>query len=329
MSAAAAAAQNERAPAPTPLKLRLKAWWEGVEVDELLARPGDDGGDGTSGAAAPAAGAPAAKDLSGEPITRAVWDESRIAAVEALWGHGHVRPGGDTFTLNFVRPMALTPAMSIIDMRAGLGGAARALVDTFGLWIAGYEPVEALATAGHERSIYGGMARKAPIQAYDPTALELKANRYDAAIAFELFSEIRDKNGLFTRLIGSLKEPGQIMFTEFALKSHGTPAPEIVAWRETEPEVADLWTLKEYREMCEEAGLDLRICDDFSDDYRQTALAGWAAAVDQFKPGAHEPEIVERMLKESERWNRRLAAIDSGELRVVRIHALKKSTQLK
>lgn len=326
---AAAAADTQSAPTPIPLKLRLKAWWEGIEVGELLARAGDDSGDMDSEAAASAAGAPAAKDESGEPITRAIWDESRIAAVEALWGHGHVRPGGDTFTLNFVRPMGLTPAMSIIDMRAGLGGAARALVDTFGLWIAGYEPVEALATAGHERSIYGGMARKAPIQAYDPTMLELKANRYDAAIAFELFSEIRDKNGLFEKVIASLKEPGQIMFTEFALKSHGEPAPEIVAWRETEPEIADLWTLKEYREMCEEAGLDLRICDDFSDDYRQAALTGWAATVQQFKPGAHEPEVLERMLKESERWGRRLAAIDSGALRVVRIHALKRSAELK
>lgn len=299
--------------------LRLRAWWHGVDVSDLMA-PGD------------ASDAPEQDDAAAAQDQAAVlekeWDDDRIAAVEALWGHGHVRPGGDTFTLNFVRPMALTPAMSIIDMRAGLGGSARALVDTFGLWIAGYEPVDALAAAGHERSIYAGMARKAPIQSYDPAGLELKEGRYDAAIAFELFSRIRDKTSLFQTVVRCLKEPGQIMFTEFALKQKGQPAPEITAWRDREPDVAELLTLQEYREMCEEAGLDVRICDDFSEDYRRVALLGWAEAVEQFRPGKQEPHVVAKMLDEAERWGSRLAAIDSGALRVIRIHALKKSREL-
>ena len=301
--------------------LRLKAWWHGVDVADLM--PAANAADERDGDASTVA------DTDEVATLEAEWGEDRIAAIEALWGHGHVRPGGDTFTLNFVRPMALTPAMSIIDMRAGLGGSARALVDAFGLWIAGYEPVEALAAAGHERSIYGGMARKAPIQTYDPTELELKEGRYDAAIAFELFSRIRDKTTLFQTVVKALKEPGQVMFTEFALKSKGEPAPEVVAWRAVEPDVSDLLTLQEYREMCEEADLDVRICDDFSEDYRRAALVGWAAAVEQFKPGTHEPPVVAKMLDEAERWGRRLAAIDSGALRVVRIHALKKSKELK
>ncbi|MGF1624601.1 MAG: methyltransferase domain-containing protein [Alphaproteobacteria bacterium] len=320
MAAVASAEDRNATTAVSPL-LRIRAWWHGVDVEDLVA-PADRDADAL---AAPDAGAPVAEP---EP-PKSMWSEDRIAAVEALWGHGHVRPGGDTFTLNFVRPMGLTPAMSIIDMRAGLGGAARALVDTFGLWIAGYEPEEALAAAGHERSIYGGMARKAPIQAYQPATLELKANRYDAAIAFELFSHIRDKTGLFERIVASLKEPGQIMFTEFALKSRGEPTPEIVAWREAEPEISDLWTLREYREMCEDAKLDLRICDDFSDDYRRAALLGWAAAIEQFRPGKQEPNVVALMSEELERWSRRLAAIESGDLRVVRIHAMKKTKELR
>jgi cyclopropane fatty-acyl-phospholipid synthase-like methyltransferase len=315
VSAAAAA----EAPSAPTVMLRLRAWWHGVDVGDLAGQAAEDGGDAAADGG----------DADTPEPAKVEWSEDRIAAIEALWGHGHVRPGGDTFTLNFVRPMGLTPAMSIIDMRAGLGGAARALVDTFGLWIAGYEPVEALAVAGHERSIYGGMARKAPIQVYDPATLELKPNRYDAAIAFELFSRIRDKNALFERIVAALKEPGQIMFTEFALKTKGEQPGEISAWREIESDISDLWTLREYRDMCEEAKLDLRICDDFSDDYRRAALIGWANAVEQFRPGAHEPGVVAMMLEELERWSRRLAAIESGALRVVRIHALKKSKDLK
>lgn len=306
--------------------LRMRAWWHGVDAEELLAKA-DPETDGEP--AANTTEETSSETSDPEPPGAFEWSEERIAAVEALWGHGHVRPGGDSFTLNFVRPMALTPAMSIIDMRAGLGGAARALVDTFGLWIAGYEPVSSLAAAGHERSIYGGMARKAPIQTYDPAAVELKANRYDAAISFELLSRIRDRNSLFELIVGSLKEPGQLMFTEFALKEKGEPAPEVKAWREKEPEIADLWTLEEYRQMCEDAKLDLRICDDFSDDYRRSALLGWAEAVEQFRPGTHEPQVVTEMLEELERWGRRLAAIESGALRVIRIHAFRKSPELK
>lgn len=322
MSAAAAA--EAEAPRPAVSRItKLRAWWHGVDAQALS----DAGEDGSAGDAdAPRADATAAAET---PAPADLWSEDRIAAVEALWGHGHVRPGGDTFTLNFVRPMALTPAMSIIDMRAGLGGAARALVDTFGLWIAGYEPVEPLAVAGHERSIYGGMARKAPIQTYDPATVELKASRYDAAVAFELFSHVRDKNGLFERIVASLKEPAQIMFTEFALKTKGDQPPEIAAWREIEPDVSDLWTLGEYRDMCEDAKLDIRICDDFSDDYRRAALFGWSEAVQQFRPGTHPANVVALMLEELERWSRRLAAIESGALRVVRIHAFKKSKELK
>ncbi len=321
-----AAASAETHPRNVSRMLRFRAWWHGVDVEDLLEPQSAEPAPAPEAAAA---GAPPEHAAPPEPASKEVWNEDRIAAVEALWGHGHVRPGGDTFTLNFVRPMGLTPAMSIIDMRAGLGGPARALVDTFGLWIAGYEPVEALAVAGHERSIYGGMARKAPIQAYDPATLELKPNRYDAAIAFELFSHIRDKNSLFERIVQALKEPGQIMFTEFALKSRGDQPPEIAAWREIEPEVSDLWTLREYREMCEDAKLDLRICDDFSDDYRSAALHGWGDAVEQFRPGVQPPKVVAMMLNELERWTRRLAAIESGALRVVRIHAYKKPRELR
>ncbi|MEZ5666879.1 MAG: methyltransferase domain-containing protein [Alphaproteobacteria bacterium] len=319
--AVAATAEGEAGSARTPLKLRLRAWWEGVDVADLRV---DSDGEATQRDDAANEDAPGS-EAEAEPASEPDWSEERIAAVEALWGHGHVRPGGDTFTLNFIRPMAPTPAMSIIDLRAGLGGPARALVDTFGLWIAGYEPCASLAAAGHERSIYGGMARKAPIQAYEPASLELKANRYDAAFAFELFSRIRDKTGLFERVVAALKEPGQLMFTEFALKERGEPNDAIVAWREAEPEIADLWTLDEYRAMCEDAGLDLRICDDFSDDYRAVALTGWLEAVEQFRPGTHEPPVVAFMLDEAERWVKRLAAIDSGDLRVIRVHAFKKA----
>ena len=101
---------------------RFIAWWEGYELP----------------AAAPAEEKKVAKlkedTTKIEPVRpqsaeerRHVWNHTRIKICERIWGAGYVTPGGTEHVMKLVKPFALNPKMSYLDLGAGLGGGARAV----------------------------------------------------------------------------------------------------------------------------------------------------------------------------------------------------------
>ena len=54
-------------------------------------------------------------------------------------------PGGREHILTMVETFGLDPAMTVLDLGAGLGGATRTMCSKFGVWVTGFEVDEALA----------------------------------------------------------------------------------------------------------------------------------------------------------------------------------------
>src|SRR5215469_13451931 len=98
-----------------PLKVRLRAWLGFGD-----ARP----------VAAPRPERAIAADVpEAAPETATL---TRLTIAQWLWGDGFVMPGDADFVLELVKPFGLTPAMSMLDLSAGLGGPARAIAQAFG-----------------------------------------------------------------------------------------------------------------------------------------------------------------------------------------------------
>ena len=140
-----------------------------------------------------------------------------VTARQWLWGEGFVVPGGAEQVLALVEPLRLGPGMSVLDVSAGIGGAARMLAETFRIEASGLERDPELAEIGMALSAARRLARRAPVTLYDPESFDLPAARYDCVIAREATYALREKERFLRVLMQGLRPEGVLVATEFVL----------------------------------------------------------------------------------------------------------------
>ncbi len=294
-----------------PLSLKLKAWWEGYEVK--VHQEDQDGEDGKTGSA-------------GEgPARNTYWDEARIALVQDVWGFGCCAPGDDTYLCELVKPFALTEHMSVIDVGAGLGAAVRAIAKKFHCRCRGFEPDPELSGAANSLSQSAHLAGRAKVLPFDAPEFPPEANSVDCVLSKEFLYLVEDKRSLLTSLVEALKRPGQLLFTDYVLASEDGPRSEVEAWTKVDPEPIHLWTVAQYEALFAELGLEHRISEDISDAVKARAVKGWEQFINGQKRGGAGHHLAPLMVREIEIWTRRMAALQSGQLRAFRFFALKRN----
>jgi len=301
---------------PLNLKTRLYAWWEGYDLSGLKRRKGEAAAD----SAAPPKPTGKAPEVGQNRWGKPLWNATRIEVAERLWGKGFSTPGGTEHISYLVKPMGLNPAMSALDLSAGLGGASRTMAQQFGCWVTGLEASPLLAKEGMERSHMAGLDKRAPIERYDPEHFSFP-KRVDAIVYKEALFAVRDKDQMFDGIEASLKPRGHLLITDYILGPK--PNREVVAaWAEHEPQEPNLWSLEQMQNAFAQRNLDLRIAEDITDTHRHlilTALQGFTQVLEQYAL-AHETKVA--IMEEIELWARRVSALDNG-LRCYRFYALK------
>jgi cyclopropane fatty-acyl-phospholipid synthase-like methyltransferase len=313
--AVAVKSKSDPAPVPlkVPLKLRLKAWWEGCDVI-VHQREAE---------AAPMA-APLPRRVIDYRDPDRPWQTPRAKLACMLWGEGFSHPGDTEHVLQLVKPFALDPAMTVVDLCAGLGGGARAIVEEFGVWVSGMEPDPELAEAGMQISTKAGLAKKAEIAQYDPAALDIRAGTVDCFLCRQLLHRVEDKPRFLRAVDRALKNRGQVVLTDYMLADPSrAESPAIKAWRDCEGVPLHLWTVEQYAAAFKQEGLEVRVTEDMTAPYRSMVLNGWAALTAATDGASLAPELVRALVDELERWTRRIAALESGDLKLVRFYALK------
>ncbi len=106
----------------------------------------------------------------------------RTTVAQWLWGAGFVMPGDEQYVIELVKPFGLTPAMSMLDLSAGLGGPARAIAKAYGTYVTGLERSPERARRGMEMSVAANLAKRATIAQYNPESVELRAGGFDCII---------------------------------------------------------------------------------------------------------------------------------------------------
>lgn len=299
-----------------PLGTRLKAWWEGYELVDPNQQAADVDG-------------PAAVDTPPvEKPSRKLWTAESAEAAELIWGNGFVLPGGEGYFLDLVKPFGLTPAMSVLDLSAGLGGGTRALTTNFGVWVEGMEPSPKLAELAMEKSTMAGLSKKAPIKNYDPDALDLPKSKFDCAFSREaLFSVVR-KDETLKAMEKALKDKGQIVLTDFVVRSSKLETDAVTNWRDAEPSLIWPWSPDDYSNLAAALGLELRVAEDMTDKYRVMIMQGWSEFMNMLKDKRLLPKMMLEVVEEAELWANRIKAIDSGDVRIFRFHLLKKKPSM-
>lgn len=311
MTSPAAIARDTR----PPFKQRFKAWWEGVDLDDMAPEE-------------TAKLAPGQKDTlrRGKSDKKAAfeWETPRIKMLQTIWGPGCAVPGDKDFCLWLAKPCALDPTMTVAELGAGLGGFTRALHQEFGLWITGFEQDAELARAAMEYSVMAGLAKKAPISGFDPEMLELKESAYDCIFSRETFYGVKDKNRMLQTVEKALKPRGQLLFTDIVRTGPTNEMrPTFMAWQPGEPVTADPWTVQKYQTACSERRLDLRVSEDVTKLVRTNVIKCLADLLDKSEILKSDPRMAEPLTQHVALWTRRVGAIDSGDIGFFRFHAFK------
>ncbi len=304
----AAAQQTSQGPpaAKVPFKMRLKAWWDGNDLQ--IKQPA----------------APEARSASASPERPPLsWTEARIDLAQKIWGEGFSSPGEETYILGLVKTLGLTPAMSVLDLGAGLGGAGRVMAQNFGCWVTALEAKPELAQAGNEISTKAGMAKKAPVEAFDPVTVELKQNAYDVVFSQGALFTTAGKERLLQQVAAALKDRGQLLFADFVKADAVADDGPLSEWIQSEPVEPRLWSAQDYSHYIETLGMDVRVVEDISDRFKGMVLQGWAGFLSSIEETGLDHATGAALVTEIELWTRRTQALDSGELRVCRIHAIK------
>ena len=291
--------------AKIPFKMRLKAWWDGNELSIKSRESGEQ----------------AVSSADAEPAL--TWTQARIALAQEIWGAGFSSPGEEAYILGMVKSLGLTPAMSVLDLGAGLGGAGRVMAQNFGCWVTSLESDPDLMSAGNEISVMAGMGKKAPVEALDPENPELKENAYDCVFSQEALFLLPDKAQILQQIDGALKEKGQLLLTDFVFAEGAEDGGALVQWIKSEPREPKPWTSEQYASHIKDLGYDVRVIEDISDRFKAMVLQGWAAFLSSIESSGLDHAKGAALVAEVELWTRRVQALDSGQLRVCRFHALK------
>lgn len=297
-----------------PSSERLKAWWKDYEIvlPEKPVEPEE------------ASPSPRPEPAVLDKPKRKLWTVERAPAAELIWGDGFVLPGGDEYFVELVKPLGLTPAMSVLDLSAGLGGGTRALTRKFGVRANGMEASERLAGLAMEKSTMADLAKKAPVRCYDPDGLELPKGKFDCIVAREAFYGVADKENLLDAVEKALKEKGQILFTDLVVRAAKLETAAMTAWRNAEPTPTWPSSADEYAALARRLGLDMRVSEDMTEKYRGLIMVGWARFMALLKERQIAPKTMLEVVEEAELWAHRIKAFESGGLRLFRFHLLKK-----
>ncbi len=146
-------------PNVAPLARRMRAWWNGLELTgeagpALLPAP----------SSAPCEAAPVSVEMP--PIyskrKAPLWTKPRFHLMERVWGTGFSGPGNAEWVAALVSPLALDSKMTVVNLGAGLGGVARAIAESAGVWVTGYESRPDFVEAGMELSKLMGYGQASP-----------------------------------------------------------------------------------------------------------------------------------------------------------------------
>jgi ubiquinone/menaquinone biosynthesis C-methylase UbiE len=254
--------------------------------------------------------------------TPAIEPLDRMRVAQWLWGDGFVMPGNAAFVLETVKPVGLNPAMSMLDISAGLGGAARVIAQTFGTYVTGLERSPERAKRGMEMSVVANLAKRAVISQFNPETIELRANSFDCVLARAATYNVVEKERLLRVIFQGLKQRGQLLLNEFVLDPSLADRRELATWTACESHPPQLWTIEQYTDCMTSLGFDIRVVEDISKTYQSLIVAGWARLLDEvdLKHMAKKHKIT--IIDEAELWTLRMAALQSGALRVYRVIAL-------
>lgn len=288
---------------------KLKAWWNGDEPRPEL----------RNGAVRQQ------KEVEVEtfpaPSGVAEWTPQRIASIQRIYGEGIDAPSSQERARQLVNPIGLNEQMTVLDIGARLGTAARTIAKETGAWVDGIENHDTLVEEAVRLSAKEGLVKKAVIRKLDLADHEVREHKRDAIIVREALYQIPDRERLFKTLAELLKPSSHLLITEF-LMVPGKGQEERAEWGALHRATPLLFQLDEIREGMNKVGFDIRVAKDETKSYRSMLLNDVRRFAGTLLKEPVPRPMQEWVMWEVEYWARTYHALEAGGITMHRIHAV-------
>jgi ubiquinone/menaquinone biosynthesis C-methylase UbiE len=305
---------NAKSDGYIPFRDRFRAWWDGAEPGALVRK----------GQKPKLSSAGRAIELDRKPSLPAeeFHGAARVRVCDNVWGQGFVAPGGATYAVEMARPFSTRSEASVLDLSAGLGGRVGEIAKDSAVKIVAMERDQEFSENASERAKLGTLSNLPAIQHLNPERLNLNGLKYDCVMARELFFTIPDKLALLGTLRNGLRKNGALAFTDFVLAEPDQNEGSVMdQWHKTEPVPPQPWSIGEYRGRLESLNLRIVEFEDDTEFYRKMVLQAWQDYADGLEQVLFDEGLVDALMREAELWLHRVRALESGQLKVLRVHA--------
>ena len=182
-----------------------------------------------------------------------------LAAVDEF----HIR--GRQATLELASRLKPTATDRVLDIGSGLGGASRALADTYGCHVTGIDLTEEYCRTARELAQWVGLEDYVTYQQANALDLPFPDGSFDIAWTQHVAMNIPDKATLYREACRVLK-PGGVFALYDVLQGQGGEVIFPVPWAR-EPSISHLVTPQELRSLLEQSGFEV-------DHWQDTTAAG-------------------------------------------------------
>ena len=306
------------------VRTRLRAWWNGDELDSSSHNLPESGEMLEAAPTQPPVHAAAQRHA--KPMTDPnEWSPAQKQLADALWTPGFIVPGGAEYVQELVGFCRLTPAETMLEIGAGMGGGTRAIISKFGNYVTGYEPNEALADESRKQAVVYDIDGKLKIINLPLAEIELKTGYFRAALIRDVLCTIEDKGKFLGEVCQSLKVGTSYLIVTGFIYDDSTMTAEVEAWVDGERCPVYPWTVDELKSCIESSGVMARIVEDESDRYCSMVTAAWSSYLAELQKTEVPAELEGLITDEANYWGRRTAALQSGGLRYYRVEAIRNS----
>lgn len=184
----------------------------------------------------------------------------------------HIR--GRQATLELAEVVQPRPEDLVLDIGCGLGGASRALVETFGCHVTGIDLTEEYCRTATGLARWVGLEDRGTYQQANALDLPFTNQSFDLAWTQHAAMNIADKERLYREAYRILKPGGRFALYD-VLQGLGGSVHYPVPWAR-EPSISHLITPEEWRELLEGTGFEIL-------HWRDTTAAGraWFVEMDR------------------------------------------------
>ena len=198
------------------------------------------------------------------------------------------------------------------------------LAGELGVWVCACESDPVLAAAAARRVQRAGVAmvKRATVQAWNPAAPAFRRASFHHAMVIEALHGAGGE-GVLAAVAASLRPGGQLVVLEtVATPELNRANPALRAWCRLEcreqPRPGAAWLT----DALERLGFEIRVSEDITGRHIRQAVGGWKRLVREMRAERPPPQRAAALVAEAELWLRRIALLRSGQLRLMRWHAI-------